>query len=256
MTQCVKKPIWLHIQITDMSPPRKRTAAIEIANSSDIRLENNIVHGFDDFTHIQNSDNISAINCEHYPAANSTPPTDDLSQLRQEPPSTTNRSTSSKAFSFPPRRTVAEKPAQTDISRYLPAVCESSLCATLFPSTFRLDTVTNFKVEGQRGGRCPKCGTSGRIISGDYDCEHAELIISSLDRDAISFFERLLIDCQQADNEKERMQIFCSHTEAVKLKSVQEILNIFGNERFTGFWTTLGGICGFISLVINLSKGG
>lgn len=80
-----------------------RSAAFNISNASNVLISDCSVKGFDDFAHVENSENIQITNSEHIPDTYSAQPDDDLSQLRGESPSITNRTASSKSFSFPPR---------------------------------------------------------------------------------------------------------------------------------------------------------
>jgi len=77
----------------------------------------------------------------------------------------------------------------------------------MFPSTFRVGKSLGFNVVGCRGGYCPKCNATGRVISGSYDCDEVELLLSNLSSEAVGYLERLQAELGSARINADRQGI-------------------------------------------------
>lgn len=185
-----------------------RSAAFGFEGAKNFAIRECTVEGFDDFGHFGNCTNGTLENNLHIPPPDPSPPDESFENVRREPPSTLSGRASGKSFSFGPRRRSCPRQNEMDsVARYLPNVCENSLCSTMFPSTFRVGQSLGFNVVGCRGGYCPTCGTTGRVISGTYDCDEAELLLSNLSPEAVGYLERLQGELESACTDADRRGI-------------------------------------------------
>ena len=84
----------------------------------------------------------------------------------------------------------------------LPAICDNPKCGTVFPSSIFVENCTAITFTGSDGGRCPKCGSIGRIADGTYNVIAESISVLLQNESDLAVLEKMKAIVKSAIKEK------------------------------------------------------
>lgn len=108
----------------------------------------------------------------------------------------------------------------------LPAFCDNQKCGAIFPSGFMINKAMNIKLQGNKSGPCPHCGSMGSIPDGVFNFVESTIEIISAPQHTIEELGKLSKIITEAIKNRESNQTIAEKIEKKipSFSSINEII--------------------------------